>query len=473
MPRGYEMTWVPSRRLWRKVFRSVVYTVSCKQLREQGHNFTAESKEGSYIAANAWWHKTEFELEAQERAARRPPVPFEDVVAPLLEHLYKGYPSQEEMLGRPPTPEDELRRLRQGAMMLFQLYVLQGVPLPPEVACQIPPHSLTALDNLREAGAAPGKSVEEHAERWLKKLQAKVDAGRMTAARCANNRTCLEHLKTYLGASSDVSGITAQAVEGFYLHCLSQIAARRQDKAGKLGWSVAYARDVFAVARAFIRWLSDCDAIPLPKNLNSRSFDFGGSGQVNKTWTVTEFQKIVKAAPGKLKLAVLLMANTGMTQQDVSDLLDSEVDWSAGRVRRKRSKTRGDANVPEVEYLLWPVTFALLKQYRSGQNRVLLTEKGEPFVRTKLNDKGKLVKADGFASNYAHVQRRMGLSRPLKQLRKLGASLLASHEVYGRLVSYFLGHSPRTVADRHYTVPPQALLDEAVTWLGRQLGQVP
>jgi hypothetical protein len=41
------------------------------------------------------------------------------------------------------------------------------------------------------------------------------------------------------------------------------------------------------------------------------------------------------------------------------------------------------------------------------------------------------------------------------------------------IVGDFLGHSPRTVADRHYVVPPQELLDEAVTWLGRQLGQVP
>jgi hypothetical protein len=166
------------------------------------------------------------------------------------------------------------------------------------------------------------------------------------------------------------------------------------------------------------------------------------------------------------------MANCGMTQADVSDLLDREVDWAVGRITRKRSKTKGEVNVPTVCYKLWPVTFELLKKYRSGQERVLLTEAGEPYVRTQLNEQGRLVKADGFASNYAHVQKRLGLYRPLKQLRKLGASLLASHKDYGRFASYFLGHSPRTVADRHYVVPPQELFDEAVTWLGRQLGQV-
>ena len=43
------------------------------------------------------------------------------------------------------------------------------------------------------------------------------------------------------------------------------------------------------------------------------------------------------------------MANTGMTQTDVSDLHPSEVDWERGRVTRKRSKTEDRASVPTVE----------------------------------------------------------------------------------------------------------------------------
>jgi hypothetical protein len=167
-----------------------------------------------------------------------------------------------------------------------------------------------------------------------------------------------------------------------------------------------------------------------------------------------------------------LVALSLCARDDVSDLLDAEVDWKAGSVRRKRSKTRDQANVPEVEYQLWPLTFKLLKKYRSGGDRVLLTRKGEPYVRTWLKEGGRQAKADGFASSWVHVKRRLGFNRPLKELRKLGASLLAANEVYGRFVSYFLGHSPRTVADRNYVVPPQGLFDEAVLWLGKQLGQV-
>jgi integrase len=475
--RPCRMSWVEKRNGWMKWWRGKSFAVSCKQLRKEGYDVPTDTKEGSRLAANLWWDRKEMELEAQERATRpRPLTPLEETALAVMGDQIG--PEHAEAVRQELHNRGIDIRHALGPYVLDLYTALAFGRLPESLVERLAPERVRQLEAANQVirggePAEPDKTVEAHAGVWLRHLQAKVKAGLMTAARCANNGTCLEHFKNYLGATSDVAGIDAKTVQGFYGHCLAQISSRRLDPARKNGWSVAYARDVFSVARAFIRWLCDGDTIPLPKNLNSRSFDFGGSGQVNKTWTVGEFQRVVTAAPGKLKLAILLMANTGMTQADVSDLLDTEVDWTAGRIRRKRSKTRGEENVPEVEYLLWPVTFELLKKYRSGKDRVLLTEGGEPYVRTRLNENGKLVKADGFASNYAHVQRRLDLHRPLKQLRKLGASQLATHKDYGRLVPYFLGHSPRTVADRHYVVPPQELLDEAVTWLGRQLGQVP
>jgi hypothetical protein len=163
------------------------------------------------------------------------------------------------------------------------------------------------------------------------------------------------------------------------------------------------------------------------------------------------------------------MTNCGMTQIDVSDLLDTEVDWEEGRIIRKRSKERNSENVPVVNYKLWPLTFKLLQKHRSGKERVLLTESGKPYVRKELVN-GKTSKADGFASNFVHLKKRLKLKLPLKELRKLSATRLEEHKEYGRFGSYFLGHSPRTVKDKHYAAPSQALFDEAVAWLGEQLG---
>jgi hypothetical protein len=40
----------------------------------------------------------------------------------------------------------------------------------------------------------------------------------------------------------------------------------------------------------------------------------------------------------------------------------------------------------------------------------------------------------------------------------------------GALADLFLGLAPSSVADKHYTDAPQALLDKAVRWLGKQYG---
>ncbi len=128
-----------------------------------------------------------------------------------------------------------------------------------------------------------------------------------------------------------------------------------------------------------------------------------------------------------MKLVLLLMANTGATQVDLSELRDSEAGWQAGRIIRKRSKTAAHENVPVVNYKLRPQTFQLLKKLRTGGERVLLTEEGLHYVRTQLRADGSLKQNDAFKSNYDHLKKRLertmpGFNRPLKQLRKLGAS---------------------------------------------------
>src|SRR5262249_15713265 len=146
-----------------------------------------------------------------------------------------------------------------------------------------------------------------------------------------------------------------------------------------------------------------------------------------------------------------------------------EVDWKKGCVIRKRSKTGDRDNTPTVNYKLWPKTFEFLKQFRSGGERVLLTRAGKPYVRQDLND-GHVTRSDIIAANYCKLRKKVNFKKSVKELRKTGASLLESHEVYGRFVGHYLGHSPKSMAERHYAAPAQALFDEAIEWLGSQLG---
>ena len=96
---------------------------------------------------------------------------------------------------------------------------------------------------------------------------------------------------------------------------------------------------------------------------------------------------LVAAATGQLKLHILLALNCGYTNTDIAELKDPQVDWQRGAISRKRSKTQHVANVPVVTYPLWPQTFALLRQYRSGQATVLLTRSGGPWAFRSLDDR--------------------------------------------------------------------------------------
>jgi integrase len=503
MARVYHMSWVPSRRGWMKEYRGKKYAVSCRQLG------TPENKESSYQAANAWWASKKCEIDAASRPTPRTPDPLEDLAAAILgkqgplnnfdaaclafaqawkkrreveEYLEvqmkyeeEGPPDWEE---RPAGDPDEARRRTIWAAVSEPLrkLIMEGQALPEEVRALLSPARGQQVEGgvkgLRgEASAPAARTVAAHADAWLKHQQAKVEAGTLKAARYRNDRVCLAHFRTYLGESADVSTIDDARLYDFYLHCRGKMHARRKDPAA--GWSSAYARDVFSVGKAWVHWLWERDAIELPKNFR-RPFKFGSPAKAVKTWSMEEYKSVVAAASGKLKLALLLMANCGMTQVDVSELKAEEVSLVEGRIIRKRRKTEDHENVPVVNYVLWPSTLALLREHHSGTERVLLTETGIAFVRKELV-KGKPGTTDSFASRFKRLQRRLKFYKPMKLIRKTAATLLEKEKEHRPFSTLFLGHSPKSIKERHYIDPSAAQdqFDQAVLWLGVQLGQVP
>ena len=72
------------------------------------------------------------------------------------------------------------------------------------------------------------------------------------------------------------------------------------------------------------------------------------------------------------------MLNTGMTQKDISDLRQQEVDWR--RVwSRRRSKTATHDKVPIVTYQLWKETRLLRQEQAKDQEFVLTNQKRRPL----------------------------------------------------------------------------------------------
>jgi integrase len=495
------MSWIESRKGWMKEYKGHKYAISCRQLG------APETKEGSRQLANEWWTAKRAEIDL---VARRTPAPMEDIAGAVFgdpemfaspEKFHRAMfrfhtnivpqlnipAEQMELFNRyhqyfhqyiqrqvEPMTAAQMEEFRAGSVSGFLESAVEGRSIPQRVIEQLPPARQmeieAGLKALRgEPAVSQDRTVKAQAEAWLDAQRIRVEAKQMSAGRCANNRTCLEHFVTFLGPNADVGGIDANKLIAYKEYCLKQVAARH--RAEGEGWAEKYAQDVLNVAKSFVRGIAEKEVIPLPSNITSKNLTIKVPHKAIQTWTVEEFHYVVSEAPGKLKLALLLMANCGFTQSDISDLVESEVDWRAGRIIRKRSKTKGCENVPVVNWKLWDVSFELLKRYRSapGSERVLLTESGKPYLRVDLNAAEKQVKADGFASCYVHLKKRLKFDKPLKQLRKLSATVLESHKDYGRYKVHFLDQSPRLVADKHYSKPDQKLFDQAVTWLGKQL----
>jgi integrase len=297
-----------------------------------------------------------------------------------------------------------------------------------------------------------------------------VDRGDIKIGWFGNIQKRLAKLVEFYGADTPIEELGRADRLDDYLNWLSRGVVE-----GK--WGKYFAGFTADTSRTFIEWAYNRDLCPQPKNLRER-FSFRPPLAAPRTWPVEDFKKAVAEAPEFWRLCLLLMANIGGTQVDVAKLRRDEVDLDKGRITRKRTKRDHDPNAPVTSYPLWPTTLALLKKFIQHDGKLaLLTPKGAPLLVEKFKPDGKSVTTtDSTKRWWFEFRKKLGMQgRQLKGLRKLGATLLDGHPVYERFGEHFLAHSPKKLKDRHYiaeSAARQALFDEAVAWLGLQLGQV-
>jgi integrase len=326
----------------------------------------------------------------------------------------------------------------------------------------------------RMLGVVPeDKTIGALAKTWAAQKAEEAKSGVRSADGADNLRIALGHFVAFAGPATAVEALTAELWHNWYVRCAGQVAARDGD--GKSGWSVDYAGQVFVTARAFVRWLWEREVLPnLPRNLDGKQYRFGRPAKNIPTFSNAEVKLLLDGAAGQHKLHLLLMLNCGMTQKDISDLRKDQLDLRDGAIERRRSKTTRQKNTPLVRYPLWPMTLRLLKEYLSDDPvYALLTHTGRRWVRKELREDGTLKKADNVATLFQHLRRKVGMKgegKSLKVFRKTSATRLNGERRFRDLRFLFLGHSARTVADRHYAAPDAKQLAEAVEWLGEQYG---
>ncbi len=316
-------------------------------------------------------------------------------------------------------------------------------------------HSQTELD----------KTLGANIDTYLKLKGAKANIGELSAGYIATLHAHLGRFVGQFGRSFPMEAITSKTLVDFHSELTTLIAEKKIKK--------TYANHCMVSVRGFARWAWGLDLCNLPRNVDSRELSFDVGPQKIRTFSVEQIKKLLSDATERTRLYILLALNCGMTQADIGDLRHEEFDGKAGRIVRKRSKTKDHENVPTVNYRLWPSTLELLKKYRSADpERVLVNRYGGPLKAETVQD-GKFNKRDAISNAFLRLCETAGIDDlTFKHLRKSGASTLRKHREYKSYDWIYLGHSPRSIAERHYSEESQELFDEAIHWLGQQFGQV-
>jgi integrase len=307
-------------------------------------------------------------------------------------------------------------------------------------------------------------TVSKVIKMFLDNKSSQVGMG-LSAGRLDNLRCRLERLEASVGSETPINDITADVFLKFFNDVIGLI----RDKEFKQG----YGSDVMKSARQFIRWAYRQEVLDrLPRNLDSRDLSIKVPKTKIKTFTKEEVFQLLDTATDRNRLYYLLMLNCGFTQIDVSELSPSEVNWKKGEISHKRIKTEEEEEVPTVTYKLWDETFRLLKEHGDQKGeRVFLNRNGNPLVSATLKTTGqsRIKRLDHIYPAFNLLRIKLKITKSLKVFRKTGASKLKEKNEYRSLDTLYLGHSPRSIADIHYS-KDERFPDDALAWVGEQFG---
>ena len=321
------------------------------------------------------------------------------------------------------------------------------------------------------------KTIHQAVESFLARALVRVQSGAYAALYYDSLQRTLNHFADFAGRRVAVASINGHTLESYHTELM-----RKMEK----DWSPDYAASFLRIVKIFVGWCYDTELLEsLPRNMRrgNTTLSIDRGHKKKPVFTNEEVKSLLDNASERTQLYLLLMMNCGYTQIDIASLHPEQVDWTAGRITRKRTKTENRESVPEVSYPLWSRTFELLKKFghRKG-DRVLTNEKGGVLkVDLLRGEKPKYHKIDNIASSYARVVKKLTKkkdgkpaplksAKPIKAFRKTSPSRLEDSE-FNSCARWFGGWSPKSVADKHYIRPPQELFDRAVRWLAKKAAQ--
>ena len=417
------------------MYKGSRFRVSCEEL-----GAMLFTKEGSAALANAWWERKLETLEGPSPVARV----MRAVEAVPIERL-----------------REMMERGEAVRMILAELPFVKAEVATDEVARVVGVPVAGAEDAARKLGEMVAKMADpptvrtertfgHHAERFLEFVRGKPKTFKEI-------RDVVVSLYGVPGLSKDmdVGEMNEEKVEGMFLwlkrSSLSPVSKKKR----------------WAICKRLVRYFWENNLIELPRNLDSRSMRFTAPTKAVATYPPADIRTCLKTLKPRLRLYALLGLNCGMTNVDIGGLRKDQVDLTKGRLVRKRVKTEGHERVPTVDYPLWPETLELLREHWSGHAELALTsEKGTCLLTVRM-DGDAFKEKDLIGLMWQRTRPKPKI--PVKAFRSISATLLESHESYGRYKTHFLGHSPKGVADKHYAAPSGRLFDEIISWLHKEI----
>jgi len=358
MPVKQHMSWTKQKR-WQKRYKGKLYGVSPRQLE------CPPTKEGSRVAANAWWEQKKAELDRDTNLQSREWQDFID-------------------------GERELVELGAERNMMFAL------------------GRLHEREERRAEVKARGQTIGDHIAAFVRGKRAEVDAKEISAGRYDAYRRHAEYFRDWVGMDEGAECLDSAKMVAYLDHLRGMIGERdrwEETREGpKQGMSRWEAKGKLDTAVSFVKHLWELGLIELPRKIGSRKYRISVGDTPNQSIDL-DIARILAVgnaeASERTRLYVLLMLNCGYQQSDIANLAPHEVDWTEGRIIRKRCKTRKNKHAPEVDYKLWPETLALLSQYRSDDPlRVLVSEKGKPLWEEWIRPDGRKALRDDIRNAY-------------------------------------------------------------------------
>jgi integrase len=412
---------------------------------------------GAGGAANDWWTKKKAELDDQ----RAEPILRTIKMLELERDWYEYTGDQEQATARAAQLAEVQRAYAKTGRIPAEIEkeVIRRHRITTETSHRWSERERT-LSRARKGNI--GDHVRDQIKDFLGGKEAEVHAGEIKPATLESLRHCLAPFEAWFG-NKPLTHVSEATLDGYRRHLLDLIAKKKITR--------KTAADRMNALKQFLRNRWRLRRVDLPRNMDKVGITVGHKEP--KPYGLSEVKTILAAtsAQPRLRLWTLLCLNCGMTQIDIANLKQSEI--HDDRIIRKRTKEENEAGTPTIEYKLWGETWELLRTYRSKDKvRALLSQRGTPLYQETIKG-GKVIKVDAIRLAWRRFRKKNfegqdGIT--LKKLRKTGASLLAKHKHFAACRFLYLGHAPSSIADQHYTPPPQATFDEAIDWLGQQLG---